>query len=377
MTSRLHEFLKDLRVLDLSRHLPGPLATLMLSDMGASVLKIESPEGDEMRRWGARDAAGRPVMFEAVNAGKRTMRLDLKSDEGREALLGLVDTHDVLIESFRPGVLDRLGIGHADLRRHNPRLIICALSGYGQGGPLSGAAGHDINYLSQGGLLYGNGTPASPSMIYPPIADCTGSMFAAVSILGALRARDRDGQGCVIDIALADVCAPFQLFDLARLGLCGQPPQRGGEWINGGWACYQIYATADHRHVSLGAVEQKFWAAFCRASGHEEWIARQDEPAPQVSLVAEVAAHIGALSLAECVACYGPADCCLTPIDDIATAVQSERARSRGLVRRHPDLPIYEAAFPAIVDGEVPQHRTVLQVVQSAGAQRGGDAHAA
>lgn len=360
MTSRLHQFIRGIRVLDLSRHLPGPLATLMLADMGADVLKIESPAGDEMRSLGPVDAQGRAVLFEAVNAGKRVCTIDLKTQEGREALLTLADTADVLVESFRPGVMDRLGVGHQVLRRRNPRLICCALTGYGQDGPLRDMAGHDVNYLSRAGVLFANGNADAPSMVFPPIADCTASMYAANTILGALLGRAADGQGCTIDIALADVVTPFQVFALAEMGLTGKSPTRQGEWLNGGWACYQIYETADGRHISVGAIEAKFWRSFCDASGRPDWVARQAASTPQTDLTAEVAALVRTLTLAECMVLYEPADCCVTAVLDLASAVDSPYVQTRGLVMAHPQLPIFQASYPAIVDGKRPAIRPPL-----------------
>lgn len=360
MSSRLHQFLTGVRVLDLSRHLPGPLATLMLADMGAEVIKIEAPAGDEMRELGPRDNDGRAVMFEAVNAGKVSRTINLKTPAGLESFLKLVDEADVLVESFRPGVLNRLGVGHQALRRRNPRLVCCALSGYGQDSPLRDIAGHDVNYLSRGGMLRSNGPVQTPTLISPPLADCTASMFAVTSILGALHARVRDGQGCIIDIALADVCAPFNLFAFAELGLTGKSPQRAGDWLNGGWACYQVYETSDRRHVSLGAVEPKFWTAFCLASGKQEWIDRHREPAPQLALIREVADYLLTLTLEQCLAQYEKADCCFTGVEDLASAAESAHTQARGLVRRHPALDIYEAAFPALIDGQRPNFRPAL-----------------
>lgn len=361
MDSRLHRFLRGTRVLDLSRHLPGPLATMLLADMGAEVIKIEPPGGDEMRNIGPRDAQGRSLLFEAVNAGKTVRTLDLKTEAGRQALLELVDSADVLVESFRPGVLERLGLGAASLRRRNPRLIYLGLSGYGQEGPRRDLAGHDANYLSTAGVLHANGPAASSSLIFPPVADCTGSLFAVSTILGALLARQADGEGCVIDIGLADVLMPFQLFSLAELGAFGKVPERAGELLNGGWACYQLYSTRDGRQVSLGAVEPKFWAAFCAAAGRPDWLARQGEPLPQTALIGEIAVYLGDLALQQCLERFLPADCCFAAVLDLRQAVESNHVQARGLVRRSPNLPIYEAAYPALIDGLRPGFRPALR----------------
>jgi alpha-methylacyl-CoA racemase len=360
MQSRLHRFLRGTRVLDLSRHLPGPLATLLLADMGAEVIKIEPPGGDEMRQIGPRDDQGRSLLFEAVNAGKTTRTLDLKTDTGRQTLLGLVDSADVLVESFRPGVMERLGLGAGVLRKRNPRLIYLALSGYGQEGPQRLLAGHDVNYLSTAGVLNANGSAAASSLMFPPIADCTGSMFAVSTILGALLARHADGKGCVVDIGLADVVMPFQLFSLAELGASGVVPARAAELLNGGWACYRLYATRDGRQVSLGAVEPKFWTAFCTAARRPDWLARQNDPLPQDALMGEVAAFLGGMTLQECLDRFLPADCCFAAVLDLQEAVDSDHVRARGLVRPSPHLPIHEAAYPAIIDGLRPEFRAAL-----------------
>jgi crotonobetainyl-CoA:carnitine CoA-transferase CaiB-like acyl-CoA transferase len=347
--SRLRLFARGLRVLDLSWFLPGPMASLLLADMGAEVLKIEPPAGDPMREVGPRDAAGGGVFHAAVNAGKTVVRLDLKSAEGRTTFLDLVHDADVVIEGFRPGVMDRLGLGWPVLRGVNPRLILCSVSGYGAQGPLAGAAGHDNNYLAASGVMHRNGE-ATPTFLDPPVADTTGALFATMSILGALRARDADGQGCHLDVALADVPMTLQLFALAGLGATGEVPQRNGTYLNGGAAYYRAYACADGRHVTLGAIEPKFWAAFCTAAGRPDWVARQQEPLPQTALAADVQALLATMTQAEAVARFGPADCCFSAVLDLAEAVASPQHAARRLVRRAPDGSL-QALYPAWVDG--------------------------
>ncbi len=355
--SRLNHFVSGIRVLDLTRHLPRPLATLLLGDMGAEILKIEGPAGDEIKSLGAQDAAGRSLYYEAISAGKCTVALDLKLPADRERFLALVDTADVLIESFRPDVMPRLGLASDTLRARNPRLIYASLSGYGRDGPLAAAAGHDANYLAYAGTLAGNGAAQEPSLFFPPIADCLGSLFGLATILGALYARERDGRGCDIDIALADVIMPLQLFSLAELGATGKQPSRGADLLNGGWACYRIYATRDGREMALGAVEPKFWRAFCERAKRPDWIARQRDPLPQRELIREVATLFATMSLVQCVENFATADCCLAPLLDLGEAVAHPHHATRGLVTRAEQLDILEAAFPAIVDGERPRRR--------------------
>ena len=353
--SALNSWLAGVRVLDLSQYLPGPLATLFLADFGAEVLKIEPPRGDEMRNLGPRDSAGRPLFYESVNGGKTIRRMDLKDPRGHAELLALVDAADVLLETFRPGVMARLGLDYATLSARNPRLVYCALSGYGIGGPLEQAAGHDANYLAQVGVLHRNGNEA-PVYFDPPVADTTGSLYAVIAILGALRGRDRTGRGCMIDIGLADVALPLQIFQVADYGARGYSPGRNETYLNGGAAYYRIYATRDQRHIALGAIEEKFWSSFCRAAGHPEWIARQSEPLPQHVLTRDLAAFFATQTLDECVARFGPADCCFSPVLSVAEGLESPHVSQRGLVRRAPSGNL-QALFPARIDGEPPAAR--------------------
>ncbi len=361
MTSRLEGFLAGTRVLDLSRHLPGPLATLLLADMGAEVTKIESPAGDEMRFIGPVGPNGRSLFFDAVNAGKRSVRLDLKTAAGKRELRALSSSADVLVESFRPGVMARLGLGADVLRAENPRLIYIALSGYGQDGPMRDVAGHDANYLALNGVLSASGPAHSPSYMHPPVADCSASLFAVSTVLGALLARGRDDLGCEIDLALADVTMPFQLFSLAALGSFGHVPRPEQEFLNGGWACYRPYRLADGRDVALGAIESHFWRSFCDTAERPDWLARHAEPLPQTALIAELAAYFATMSRSECESRFAGADCCLSVVQDLREAVDSRHVRERRLVRHHPGMGIYEAAYPVCVDGMRPGLRTPVR----------------
>lgn len=343
----LKSFLRGVRVLDLSRYLPGPLASLLLADMGAEVLKIEPPSGDELQSLGPRGEAGRPIFYEAINAGKSVLELDLKKPTDVGILLELVATADVLIEGFRPGAMKRLGLAYATLAGVNPKLVYCSINGYGATGPMALAAGHDNNYLAMAGVLHRNGDD-DPISFDPPVSDTAGSLFAAIAILGALQGRARTGKGCEIDLALADVAMPLQLLQVAGVGATGHAPGRGETYLNGGAAYYRVYRTSDGEHIALGAVEPKFWQAFCEAAGHHEWIARQAEPTPQKDLIARLVAYFASLTLNECVALFGNVDCCFSPVLDLAAALATPHVRHRGLVRRDAagDL---QALFPARV----------------------------
>ena len=362
--SRLHRFLKGIRVVDLSRYLPGPLASLMLSDLGAAVIKVESPQGDGLETLGPLRADGRSAWYEAINGGKKILRLDLKQAEDKEVLWRLLDDADVVLESFRPGVMAKMGFSIEQMRQRNPRLIVASLSGYGQQGPLSQAAGHDINYLATAGFLSDVGSDRlTPAQVSPPAADTFGSMFALSSILAALYAREQSGEGCYLDLALADAVAPILTLALSEIG--GPTPRaaRAEDFLSGGWACYGIYRCADGREVALGAIEPKFWAAFCAAAGHPEWVARQQETLPQQALKEEVAAFCGAERRETILTRFAQVDCCLSPVLDIASAAETPHAKARGIVQRTEEG-VTQAVFPVWVDGQPPSGRGPLGHVQ-------------
>lgn len=359
--SLLKTFLSGVRVLDLSRHLPGPLCTLYLADMGAEVIKIEPPQGDEIRALGPRDAEGRPVFFEAINAGKSTRRMNLRDAEARQAFFELVRTADVLVESFRPGVLDRLGIDYDTLKKLNPGLILCSLNGFGTGNANEKRAGHDNTFLALAGVLDRNtGTDGRPLFFEPPIADCAASLTATISILGALRMRDRSGEGCQLEVALSDAVMPLQMLQVAEMEAAGVTPTADNGLFSGGTAYYQSYATSDGRHIALGAVESKFWLAFCNAAQRPDWIDRQHEPRPQKHLIAELRDLFASISFDEAKSRFESIDCCFAPVLDLREALASEHVQSRGLIQRGPDGR-KQVLFPVKVNGEAPSLRAPVR----------------
>src|ERR1700679_3336738 len=242
------------RVLDLSRLLPGPFATLVLADLGATVDKIEDTAGGDYLRHMPPQVAGESVGFQLLNRGKRSAVLDLKKPEGRAAMKRLVASYDVLFDQFRPGVLARLGLGHEELRAQNPRLVICALTGYGQTGPLAQRAGHDINYLARAGVLGMHGPADGPPQVPGcQMADIGGGLWCVTAILAALRQRDATGAGCVLDVSMVEASASLGVAGFARL--CGGPaPRRGEEPLTGGIALYGTYGTKDGKYVAIGAL---------------------------------------------------------------------------------------------------------------------------
>lgn len=317
--------LAGVQVIDLSLLLPGPMATLRLQEQGAQVTKIEPPgAGDGARQLfqtEAERAAGQPSAFwRALNAGKTVRQLDLRSPTGLAEVRRLARTADVVVEGFRPGVLARLGLGWDVLRAENPRLVLCSISGYGQGGAYAQQAGHDLNYLALSGVLgqiqSRRGEPAVPNF---QIADLLGGAQAAVvAILAALMAAARTGQGRHIDVNMTrEVWRHAVTARTAPAGLLSQ-----------GVPCYGVYATADGRWLAVGALEAKFWQRFCEAVGRPEWAAHhwtagEGPGSPEArAMTAQVAALMASAPLAHWAALLEPADCCVTPVLQLSEVPQ-------------------------------------------------------
>ena len=329
--------LEGLRVLDLSRLLPGGFCSLLLADLGAEVLKVEDTGMGDYIRWsqpayeGAEQSAG-SAMFLALNRNKTSIRLNLKSEEGREILLRLAREHDVLLESFRPGVLDRLGVGYERLRAVNPGLVYCAITGYGQDGPYRDRSGHDMNYLGLIGMLAMTGEPDGPP-VQPAgqIADIGGgALMAAFGILAALRERDRSGAGQMVDVSMADGALSWLAMVAARHFAGGGVPGRGQYELAGSLVCYRPYRCADG-WVTLGALEPKFWQAWCRGVGREDLIEKQFER-PGSEAHAEVERVFAQRTRDEWQAFASEHDCCLEPLLDLDEALESELVRARDMV---------------------------------------------
>jgi len=322
--------LSGVRVVDLTRLLPGPLATRHLAELGAEVIKIEGPadqgQDDGTRHMGrtADDvSAGRPsLVFRLLNAGKQLQQLDLRDASGRDAVLAMAREADVLIEGFRPGVMQRLGLGWDVLHAANPRLVVCAISGYGQQGPWSERAGHDINYIAMAGVLEQiatvDGEIALPNF---QIGDLLGGTQAALAgVLAALVGAQRTGRGRFVDISMAHEVLRHHVLAAATLQATGRVPSPGRDLLSGGAPCYGVYRTADGRHLAVGALEHKFWQRLCEALGRPAWAehhwSRGEAPggAKAMALRAELAALFVAQPLAHWLALLEPADCCVTPV---------------------------------------------------------------
>jgi alpha-methylacyl-CoA racemase len=322
--------LEGLFVLDFTTLLPGPMATLLLAEAGAEVVKVERPEGEDMRAypapWG-RDS----VYFALLNRGKKSMTLDLKNPADRAALAPLAARADIIVEQFRPGVMARLGLGPADIAAINPKAIYCSITGYGQTGPASQTAGHDLNYISDAGLLaLSVGPPEAP--VVPPalIADIAAGAYPAVmNILLALRERDQTGRGRALDIAMTDNLFPFLFFALGD-GLAGGNWRGSGEHVlTGASARYRLYPCADARILAVAALEDKFWATFSDIIGLEAAF-RDDHFAP--ATIARVSAIIKSEPSPVWRARIADRDCCCSIVASLREALDNPQFAARGLM---------------------------------------------
>ncbi len=329
--------LEGIRVLDLSRLLPGGFCSLLLADFGAEVLKVEDTGMGDYVRWsppyheGAEDSA-KSALFLSLNRGKRSIRVNLKEDAGREVLLRLASEYDVLLESFRPGVLDRLGVGWERLRAENPRLVYCAISGYGQDGPYTGRSGHDLNYLGLNGVLGLTGDAGGPPVQSGgQIADLGGgALMAAFGILAALREREHSGEGQLVDVSMFDGSLSWLAMVAAKYLCDGVVPERGDDWLSGRLVCYRPYECRDG-WVTLGALEPKFWQAWCRGVGREDLVEQQFER-PGSETHAEVERIFRERTRDEWSEFAASHDCCLEPVLGLDETLDSELVRAREMV---------------------------------------------
>ncbi len=359
-------FLDGVRVLDLSQYVPGPYATLLLADMGAEVVRVEPPGGEPMRRFGPPDADGVSAWYKVVNGSKSVLEIDLKSAAGKADLERLIKGADAMLESYRPGVMERLGFGQEHVAALNPRLVYCALSGWGQTGPYRLRAGHDLNYMALMGGLVTSGPPDAPVMGFPQVADYSSGIQAALAIVGGLMGRDRPGgtgKGCFIDTSIAEAVIPWQMWTLTAMLRPGFDISRSNIYLNGGTAFYNIYRTKDGRFMTLGAVEEKFWRAFCDTVGRPEWCQRQWETPPQSGLIAELTALIEEKTMVEWEAQFAAVDCCFERVHEMAEMVEHPHVRARGMVKRHDEGadPFVEVLYPAWVDGKPPAARAPVR----------------
>lgn len=345
--------LAGVRVLDLSRHLPGPLCAQHLADLGARVIKVEDTgQGDPVR----------PSIRQMANRGKRSVCIDLKTQQGRAVFERLLERADVLIESFRPGVMDRLGLDYDTLRARHPALVYCSITGHGQSGPRSAESGHDLNYLALTGVLDATGpaggAPTPPGFL---IADMLGGTLAsAVGILAALLDARASGQGRHVDVAMTDAVLAHSALGLMEANEGRAPFARGTGTHTGGTARYNVYRTRDGRYLSVAAQERKFWDRFCAAigapelgEGHEATGAQAEE------LKRLVAARVAGKTLQEWTPLLQHADCCVAPVLTVPEALREAERGGRGIVRQvdghwRTGLPLRLSEHPVELSGAAP-----------------------
>ncbi len=347
--------LHGVRILDLTKLLPGPFATMVLADLGADVVRVEDPAGGD---W-ARDLP--PLVgeasgpFHALNRNKRSAAIDLRRAEGAAAFLRLARSADAVVESFRPGVMDRLGIGWDALRHENQRIVLCSITGYGQDGPYAARAGHDLDYCAFSGLLGANGTADRPILPGVQIADVAGGAWPAVAgILAALVGREVRGTGAHVDVSMTEGALAMLAVPLAVARARGSPMARGAEMLTGGAACYAVYATRDGRFVAFAALEPRFFAAFCEAVGRPDLSARQIEnggAGPR----AELAAIFASRTRDEWAAFAREHDVCVAPVLEGDEPREDAHLRARGAFVHMPAGPggtFETVASPIRIGGE-------------------------
>ena len=315
--------LAGLKCLDLSRQLPGPFCSMLLADLGVDVLVISAPN----------DPLG--VGIPLIQRNKRSMTLNLKSEKGRDIFLRLAREADIVLEGFRPGVTERLGIDYNRLAAVNPRIVYCSISGYGQDGPYRNKVGHDLNYLGYAGVLGVSGGSGQPPMIMPvQVADIGGgALMGAVGILSALIGRQRTGKGQYIDIAMLDGSVVWNVFHILMYLVKGSQPERGGTQLTGHYPCYAVYETKDGKYVTVGALEPHFWRNLCEHLGVPEYIPDQfAEGARREEIFRTLRQKFLQKTRDEWVHEFESVDICFGPVNDVPEALADPQVRHRGVV---------------------------------------------
>lgn len=317
--------LRGLKCLDLSRQLPGPFCSMLLADLGVDVLVISAPN----------DPLG--IGIPLIQRNKRSMTLNLKAQQGREIFLRLVREADILLEGFRPGVTERLGIDYPTLSALNPRLIYCSISGYGQDGPYRNKVGHDLNYLGYAGVLSVSGAAGQPPTVMPvQVADIGGgALMAAVGILAALFARHHSGKGQYVDISMLDGSVVWNVFHILMYLVRGSQPERGQTQLTGHYPCYAVYETKDGKYVTVGALEPHFWANLCERLGLSHFIGDQFAEGPRrEEMFREFRKKFREKTREEWLQQLGDVDICFGPVNDIPEALADPQVRHRRIVEQ-------------------------------------------
>ena len=374
--------LDGVRVLDLTRLLPGPYATQLLADAGADVIKIEDTgAGDYARHTPPPTDEGVGAVFDAVNRGKRSVALDLKSEDGREAFYELVETADVVIESFRPGVTERLGVDYETLTNHREDLVYCSLTGYGQNGPYADRAGHDLNYVGLAGLLdmTRRDDSETPRMPGYQVADMAGGLLAAFSVCSALLSRELGNtDGEYLDVALTDAVVSFSQ-PIAYEALAGDPPRPGETPLTGEFPWYDVYEAADGRYVTLGALEPQFWTAFCEAVDRPDLASKHmtSDPAEREALREELSEVFATRTRDEWIGTMADVDTAVDGVYTPAETFEHPQIAARGYVERSGEgaprvgLPVCGSEVPTGGSGDPPGHgEHTDEILAAAGIER-------
>jgi alpha-methylacyl-CoA racemase len=356
--------LSGIRIVDCGQFIPGPYVGLMCADLGADVVKVEPPAGDPLRHYGGL-VNGVSIVYQMMNRGKTIVQIDLKTEDGRENFRQLIARADVLIESYRPGAFQKLGLDNKALSELNSKLVHATLTGYGGNGPYSLRAGHDLNYAAAAGILAMSGRPDQPLIAMPPTTDFAGALQTAFMISAALFARERTGKGVHLDVAMADVVLAWQSVSFQEQQLSKESELRGICTLNGGAAFYNVYKTKDDRFVTLAALEERFWSNFCQAAGQPNWIKRQFEPYPQMSLIEEVTALFGAHDLKHWSTLLDSVDCCFEPVCNLSDLPSHPQIQFRQMLSAQAaSNSSAEPLFPVWVNGEPPAPRVPLQAAE-------------
>jgi len=334
------------RILDLTRLLPGGYATMLFASLGAEVVKVEEPERGDYMRWFPPLVDDYGAMFHAINGGKKSIKLNLKTGTGREVFLTLAAKADVVIEGNRPGVTDKLGIGYKDVAEVNPGIVYCSVSGFGQDGPYVDKVGHDINYMGYAGALGQSENPCIPGV---QAADLAGAMMCVISVLGALLGRERTGTGQYIDVSMHHVVVSWLALEISKCLGHAPAPSAATNLFTGAYPCYSVYETADGAHLSVGALEIKFWRTLCQSVGREDLI---DEQFASGQRAAEVKASLNDLfktkTRDEWLDLLGDKECCVGPVYELPEVLIDPHVIARNLIGREPKSGVNRVKFPAV-----------------------------
>ena len=328
--------LSGIRILDLSRLLPGPYLTQLLADLGAEVIKVETPLAGDYARL-APPEMGLGNLYETVNQGKKSLALNYRNPRGRDLFLELAKTADVVLEGFRPTIADKYGIGYKAVCKVKRDIVYCSLSGYGQEGPYQQRVGHDLNYMAIGGAASMNGRPDERPLPYGlPVADLSGGMLAAIAILGALVGRERSGQGMYLDVALLDGVISWMTPMALSAYFSGLKVRAGTHPLLGGKACFNVYEAADGKYLTLGTIEPHFWGDFCKTVGRTDLIERQYDPA----LGPELESIFKQKTCDDWLAMFVDKDACVEPVNSVEEMLTNPQVQARGHIRMEDGKPV-------------------------------------